>query len=94
MRAGILLAAGMASLLRIFNPNEPFLKLYPWSFLIALLFSFFILFSNRALEYRRNKPWFQWIAGWGIVPGYVIGYLVGIVVGEIKAPTWAQFSEK
>jgi len=94
MRAGILLAAGMASLLRIFNPSEPFLKLYPWSFLIGLLFSFFILFSNRALEYRRRKSWFQWMAGWGIVPGYVIGYLVGIVVGEIKAPTWAQFSEK
>jgi hypothetical protein len=94
LRAGILLAAGMASLLRIFNPSEPFLKSYPISFMIALLFSFFILFSNRALEYRRNHSWFQWMAGWGIVPGYVVGYIIGIAVGEIAAPTWAQFSEK
>jgi len=94
LRAGILLAAGFSSLERIFDPNQPFLKDFTYSFLIALLFSFFILFSNRALEYRRSHSWFQWMAGWGIVPGYVIGYVVGIAFGEVTAPTWAQFTEK
>ncbi|MBN1785439.1 MAG: hypothetical protein JW825_00415 [Candidatus Methanofastidiosa archaeon] len=94
LRSGILLAAGMASLIRIFTPTEPFLKLYPVSFTIALMFSFFILFSNRALVYRKQHSWFQWMAGWGIVPGYVIGYIVGIAVGEVAAPTMGQITEK
>jgi len=94
LRSGILLAAGMASLIRIFTPTQPFYDLYPISFTISLLFSFFILFSNRALEYRRQHSWFQWIAGWGIVPGYVIGYLVGGAVGEVAFPTMSQITDK
>ena len=43
MRAGILLGAGFASLMRVFDPSQPFMGKIPMSFSIAALGSFFIL---------------------------------------------------
>jgi hypothetical protein len=84
MRAGILLGAGFASLMRIFDPGQPFISQMPIAFLTASFFSFFVLFSIRALAYRARYGWFAWIAGFGIAPGFVIGYIVGLMTGEIR----------
>ncbi|MFZ0133016.1 MAG: hypothetical protein WAK95_10775 [Desulfobacterales bacterium] len=86
MRAGILLGAGFASLMRVFDPAEPFIGKMPIAFLVAAFFSFFMLFSLRALAYRARYGWFAWIAGFGIAPGFVIGYIVGLLTGEIAPP--------
>ncbi len=87
MRAGILLGAGIASLMRVFNPSQPFIGKMPIAFLLAGFLSFFILFSYRAMEFRVKYGWFAWIAGFGIAPGFVIGYIVGLISGEIPPPT-------
>lgn len=87
MRAGILLGAGFASLMRVFNPAQPFMAKMPIAFLVAAFCSFFILFSVRALAYRAKHNWFAWIASFGIAPGFVVGYLTGLMTGEIKLPT-------
>ncbi|MFZ3048116.1 MAG: hypothetical protein WA151_19540 [Desulfatirhabdiaceae bacterium] len=87
MRAGILLGAGFASLMRIFDPNQPYMSKMPVSFLVSAFFNFFILFSNRAIEFRKRYGWFAWIASFGLAPGFVMGYLVGLLTGEIKIPT-------
>ena len=86
MRAGILLGAGFASLMRIFDPAQPFMGKMPIAFVIASLGSFFILFSARAIYYRAHHNWFAWVAGFGIAPGFVIGYIVGLITGEIPPP--------
>ncbi|THB77405.1 MAG: hypothetical protein D3926_15500 [Desulfobacteraceae bacterium] len=86
MRAGILLGAGFASLMRVFDPGQPFLGEIPLSFCIAALGSFFILFSTRAIRFRKRSNVFAWIAGFGIAPGFVIGYAVGLITGEIPLP--------
>ncbi len=86
MRAGILLGAGFASLSRIFDPGQPFIGKMPASFLVSAFASFFILFSVRALEYRKKYGWFAWVASFGIAPGFVIGYIVGLITGEIPPP--------
>ncbi|MCJ8499604.1 hypothetical protein [Desulfatitalea alkaliphila] len=86
MRAGILLGAGFASLMRIFDPGQPFISQMPVAFLVAAFFSFFVLFSVRALAYRARYGWFAWVAGFGIAPGFVIGYIVGLITGEIPMP--------
>ena len=86
MRAGILLGAGIASLMRIFNPAQPFMGKMPIAFSIASLGSFFILFSARAIHYRTKHGWFAWVAGFGIAPGFILGYVVGLITGEIPAP--------
>lgn len=86
MRAGILLGAGFASLSRVFDPGQPFMGKMPISFILAALFSFFVLFSVRAVNFRAKYGWFAWIAGFGIAPGFLIGYLAGLLTGEISAP--------
>jgi len=87
MRAGILLGAGFASLMRVFDPGQPFIGKMPTAFLIASFCSFFILFSVRAMAFRERYGWFSWLAGFGIAPGFLIGYLVGLITGEISVPT-------
>ncbi|OGR22536.1 MAG: hypothetical protein A2277_01705 [Desulfobacterales bacterium RIFOXYA12_FULL_46_15] len=86
MRSGILLGAGFASLMRVFDPGEPFMGKMPISFIIASLGSFFILFSAKALRFRAKSSLFAWVAGFGIAPGFVIGYVVGLITGEIAPP--------
>ena len=86
MRSGILLGAGFASLMRVFNPAQPFVGKMPIAFLVAAFCSFFILFSVRALAYREKHSWFAWIASFGIAPGFVVGYVVGLITGEIAPP--------
>lgn len=86
MRAGILLGAGFASLMRVFSSEQPFIGKMPIAFSIAALGSFFILFSSRALRFRAKSGLFAWVAGFGIAPGFVIGYAVGLASGEISPP--------
>ena len=86
MRSGILLGAGFASLMRIFNPEQPFMGKMPIAFIVASLGSFFILFSARALRFRAKHSLFAWVASFGIAPGFVIGYIAGLLTGEIEAP--------
>lgn len=87
MRAGVLLGAGFASLMRILNPEQPFIGKMPVAFLVASFCSFFILFSLRGLAYRKKYGWFAWVASFGIAPGFVVGYIVGLMTGEISLPT-------
>jgi hypothetical protein len=86
MRAGILLGAGLASLMRIFDPKEPFFGKMPISFSIAAICSFFMLFSTSAFRFRAKYGWFAWMAGFGIAPGFLIGYGIGLTTGEIAPP--------
>jgi len=87
MRSGILLGAGFASLMRVFNSEQPFIGKMPVSFSVAALGSFFILFSKRALRFREKSGLFAWVAGFGIAPGFVIGYVIGLLTGEIAPPS-------
>ncbi|MFH1152368.1 MAG: hypothetical protein V1793_01010 [Pseudomonadota bacterium] len=87
MRSGILLGAGFASLMRVFDPDQPFIGKMPISFIIAALGSFYILFSVKAVTFRAKHGWFAWIASFGIAPGFVTGYIVGLLTGEIAPPT-------
>ncbi len=86
MRAGIILGAGIAALQRVFDPEQPYVSQLPISFGISALASFFILFSNRGMDYRKKYGLFRWVASFGIAPGFVIGYIVGIITGEIHPP--------
>jgi hypothetical protein len=87
MRAGILLGAGFASLMRVFDPEQPFIGKMPIAFLSAVVISCFILFSVKGVQYRKKFGWFAWIAGFGIAPGFLFGYIIGLISGEISPPT-------
>ena len=87
MRAGILLGAGFASLMRVFDPAQPFIGQMPIAFLSAAVISCFVLFSARGMQYRQKYGWFAWVASFGIAPGFLFGYLIGLLTGEIPPPT-------
>ncbi len=82
--AGILLGSGIASVERIFNPAQPFVNQYPVSFLVSAALSLFLLFSKRAIAWRKRNKILAWIGGFGIVPGFIVGYILGLITGEIK----------
>lgn len=87
MRSGILLGAGIASMMRVFDAGQPFMGTMPIAFTVASLGSFFMLFSAKALKFRAQSSLFAWVAGFGIAPGFILGYLTGLLTGEIAPPT-------
>ncbi|RZN47359.1 hypothetical protein EF808_04200 [archaeon] len=100
IKAGILLGAGIAAIIRTWENNSngiqngvakwsPELGIGPISvsFLIAVVLSFFILWSPRAIAYRKEHKWFAWIAKYGIAPTFIIGYIIGLALGEVPQPT-------
>jgi len=91
--AGILLGSGIASVERIFNPTQPFVKTLPVSYLVSAALSLFLLFSKRAIAWRKRNKFLAWIGGFGIVPGFVIGYILGLITGEIKLNLGVVFKQ-
>ncbi|HHN81905.1 MAG TPA: hypothetical protein ENN11_04720 [Methanomicrobia archaeon] len=100
LKAGILLGAGIAAITRTWENSgagiqngvakwSPALGIGPISisFLVAVVLSFFILWSPRALAYRKQHKWFGWIARYGIAPTFIIGYIIGLALGEVPQPT-------
>jgi len=100
IKAGILLGAGIAAIIRTWSNEANGIQngvakwsigggigLMSISFTIAVVLSFFILWSPRSLRYRRNHQWFGWIARYGIAPTFIIGYVIGLALGEVSRPT-------
>jgi len=99
IKSGILLGAGIAAIIRVWQNDSSGIQngVSKWvigggigpisiSFLIAVILSFFILWSPRSLEYRKKNKLFSWIAMYGIAPTFLIGYIVGLALGEIQMP--------
>lgn len=99
IKSGILLGAGVAAIIRVWENTASGIQngVSRWtlgggvgpisiSFLVAVLLSFFILWSPRSLAYRRTHTWYAWIAKYGIAPTFVVGYIVGVALGEITVP--------
>jgi len=100
IKSGILLGAGIAAIIRVWTNDSngiqnPVAKwefgggigLFSFSFTIAVILSFFILWSPRSLRYRRKAKWFAWVAKYGIAPTFIIGYIIGMALGEVPQPT-------
>ncbi|MHC1605382.1 MAG: permease family protein, partial [Candidatus Methanofastidiosia archaeon] len=100
LKSGILLGAGIAAIIRVWTNAANGVQngvakwsfgmglgKFSFSFTISLLLSFFVLFSPRALKYRKEHAWFAWIAKYGIAPAFIIGYIIGVALGEISKPT-------
>jgi len=100
IKSGILLGAGIAAIVRTWENNSSGIQngVAKWSigggigplsisFLIAVVLSFFILWSPRSLKYRKTHKWFAWICKYGIAPTFIIGYIIGLAIGEVPKPT-------
>jgi len=98
IKSGILLGAGLASIINVWQTggrNDALAKWtfqygigkFSFSFTIAVILSFFMLWSPRALRYRKSNKLFGWVARFGIAPTFIIGYIIAIALGEVNAPS-------
>ena len=100
IKSGILLGAGLASIIRTWSNASNGIQngvakweigggvgLLSVSFTIAVVLSFFMLWSPRSLKYRKEHQWFGWVARYGIAPTFLIGYIIGLALGEVSRPT-------
>ncbi|MDD4280605.1 MAG: hypothetical protein PHW58_00035 [Candidatus Methanofastidiosa archaeon] len=100
IKSGILLGAGLASIIRTWSNASNGIQnevakweigggvgLFSVSFTIAVILSFFMLWSPRSLRYRRDHQWFGWVARYGIAPTFIIGYIIALLLGEVSKPT-------
>lgn len=100
IKSGILLGAGLASIIRTWSNASNGIQngvakweigggvgLLSVSFTVAVILSFFMLWSPRSLKYRREHKWFGWVARYGIAPTFIIGYILGLALGEVARPT-------
>jgi len=100
IKSGILLGAGIAAIVRTWSNEANGIQngvakwsigggigLFSISFTIAVILSFFILWSPRSVAYRKTHRWFAWIAKYGIAPTFIIGYIIGLALGEVPRPT-------
>ncbi len=88
MKAGILLGAGIASLIGEFRAGGRVMT-FPVSIMFGLFVSFFMLFSSSTQELRKRYSFFRYVAQYGIAIPFFISYVLGIVIGEIKKPVIA-----
>lgn len=100
LKSGILLGAGISAIIRTWSNASNGIQngVAKWSFgggigpmsfsfMVAVVLSFFILWSPRSLRYRKEHKWFAWVAKYGIAPTFIIGYIVGMALGEVSKPT-------
>ena len=100
IKSGILLGAGIAAIIRTWENSSNGIQngVAKWSlgggigplsisFLVAVVLSFFMLWSPRSMKYRKDHKMFAWIAKYGIAPTFILGYIVGLAIGEIEPPT-------
>lgn len=90
IKAGILLGAGIASVIGEFSANGR-VSQYPLSIIFGVLFSFFMIFSPTTVELRKKYGFFRYVAQYGIAVPFIVAYALGLLVGEVPAPqiTWS-----
>ena len=84
LKGGIILGAAIAALDRVFIKDD--FKIYeqiPVSASLAIVICLLLLFSKPVGLWRQRYPWLDWVAGLGLLPGFVLAGIVGPLIGEI-----------
>lgn len=92
MKAGILLGAGVAAITGEMGVGGRFGK-FPISIALGGLLSFYILFSAKFKEAKKNSNILAYLGKYGMVPAIIISLFIGVVVKEIPVPEieWTIF---
>lgn len=86
LKAGILLAAGFASIVGEFKSGGR-IDLYPTSIFFGSVFCCYILFSTRFECHKRKYNLLKTIGKFGILPAIGISLIIGVIFNEIQIPT-------
>lgn len=85
MQSGIILGAGFAAVMVIFQKGARF-DSFPLSIIICIGLGFYLLFANHFKSIRNNSSILKAIANVGILPVIVLAIIVGPLVGETSWP--------
>ncbi len=85
MQCGIILGAGFAAVMVIFNKGQRF-DTFPISITVCIGIGFYLLFSNHFKSIRNNNAILRLIGNLGILPVIVLACILGPLVGETTWP--------
>ncbi|SHI35925.1 Predicted benzoate:H+ symporter BenE [Dethiosulfatibacter aminovorans DSM 17477] len=85
MQSGIILGAGFAAVMIIFNEGARFDQ-FPISIIICVGLGFYLLFSTHFKSIRDNNKVLKTIGNLGILPVVVLAIIVGPLIGETAWP--------
>ncbi|WP_053956150.1 hypothetical protein [Inediibacterium massiliense] len=85
MQSGIILGAGFAAVMVIFNKGARF-DTFPLSIVICVGIGFYLLFSNHFKSIRNNNSLLKIISNLGMLPIILLAIFVGPLVGEVPWP--------
>lgn len=85
MQAGIIVGAGFAAVMVIFNKGARF-DTFPISITICIGLAFYLLFSTHFKSIKDKHPVFSIISNLGILPIMVLAVVLGPLVGETQWP--------
>lgn len=85
MQSGIILGAGFAAVMVIFNKGARF-DTFPLSIVICVGLGFYLLFSNHFKSIKNKNKLLQIISNLGILPVVALAIVVGPLVGEVPWP--------
>ncbi len=85
MQCGIIVGAGFAAVMVIFNKGARF-DTYPISITICIGIAFYLLFSTHFKSIKDNNAILRFISNLGILPIMVLAVILGPLVGETEWP--------
>lgn len=85
MQCGIIVGAGFAAVMVIFNKGARF-DTYPISITICIGIAFYLLFSTHFKSIKDNNAILRFVSNLGILPIMVLAVILGPLVGETEWP--------
>ncbi|MDO5669436.1 MAG: hypothetical protein Q4G50_05485 [Corynebacterium sp.] len=85
LRAGIVLGAGVAAIISVFEMGGRFHD-FPITITIAVLIAFFLMYSKAFAALRKKAVGWRFIASLGIIPSIFAAVFIAPLVGEAEWP--------
>lgn len=86
IKSGILLGAGFAAIIGEFAVEKGRFNLYPFSIAIGTLLSYFLLFSERFKETRKNHALVNLFGKYGMLPAIFASIIIAPLCKELPFP--------
>ncbi|MCI7680768.1 MAG: hypothetical protein MSP55_00930 [Fusobacterium necrophorum] len=86
IKSGILLGAGFAAIIGEFAVEKGRFNLYPFSIAIGTLLSYFLLFSERFKEMRKNHALVNLFGKYGMLPAIFASIIIAPLCKELPFP--------
>ena len=84
LKAGIIFGAAVSSFMHELDPEVSYLYRAPITCISAVSICLILMFSQPIAHFRTRYRWVGWLAGLGLIPGFVTAMVVGKLTGELQ----------